>query len=385
MSFSDVFNRIPFATCSAALFYFITLLLIASSRLRQRAYELIEIPTPSTNEFLLPLDSFRGFAALWVSLFHFWQWSVPAFQPAIDLIPAMQVGMLGVPIFGVLSGFLIYRSVRKIDSAEHIKSYAIRRFLRVYPLYLFTVVAMVIIMRPPFEEIVSEAFMLATIGSPIMYNPPAWSLYVEILFYCIMPVLAMTFRGHTWKVAILAFLVLQTGVVSNSQVLALWKYFFVGVLCSELLDRIGNRRSNLIGGFAFLIGVALLALAIWSTVHHPWGLSRLMSQGALAASLTLLILGTTTSPILTMLLSFKPLRCAGIVSYSIYLWHPFLIYADFPIAFGSNGNPIALSKIDFSLPAWTMFFLVAPALLFWSTASYLLIEKSFLRLRHRLR
>ena len=81
------------------------------------------------------LDGLRFFAFLLVFFFHALQWS------RWGNLPFIRFGFLGVPIFFVLSGFLIggilldLRSKDGLGLCAKLKSFYIRRSLRIFPVY----------------------------------------------------------------------------------------------------------------------------------------------------------------------------------------------------------------------------------------------------------
>tara|TARA_B100000212_G_C27163388_1_gene442778 strand:- start:103 stop:399 length:297 start_codon:yes stop_codon:yes gene_type:complete len=60
------------------------------------------------------LDGIRGISALWVSLFHMWQWPQPALNFLIDKFGIITLGNKAVPIFVALSGLLTFRSLESV-------------------------------------------------------------------------------------------------------------------------------------------------------------------------------------------------------------------------------------------------------------------------------
>lgn len=100
--------------------------------IRRRFSIWYDMPLPSTKQHLMPLDSFRGFAALWVAVLHCVIYA-NVFTSVGGGLPFVLLGHYGVQIFVVLSGMLIYRSLRNLETIEHLRSYFVRRFLRVYP------------------------------------------------------------------------------------------------------------------------------------------------------------------------------------------------------------------------------------------------------------
>ena len=102
------------------------------------------------------LSGMRGFAALWVFIYHFWALQVATpviisfFGVQLDISWCFTFGWLGVPIFFVLSGFLLAQPfVRQFDapasSKVSIRAYLIRRCLRVFPAYYFQLTVLVML------------------------------------------------------------------------------------------------------------------------------------------------------------------------------------------------------------------------------------------------
>lgn len=76
------------------------------------------------------LDVFRGFAALAVVLYHY----TTMYNKMCNVSSSWELpyGWLGVPVFFILSGFVIYLTVDKSKSAiDFLK----KRFIRLYPTY----------------------------------------------------------------------------------------------------------------------------------------------------------------------------------------------------------------------------------------------------------
>ena len=81
--------------------------------------------------------------------------------------------------------------------------------------------------------------------------------------------------------------------------------------------------------FSFL-GVVLLLLFLLGSTGRVWGGHRVFAQlyfpwfGAAAGVLLFLILAADGTP-LNRILSFVPLRAIGVVSFSLYLFHPLVL------------------------------------------------------------
>src|SRR6478609_7465628 len=87
-----IFHQLPFVSISAILGY-VTLLLITIPPIRRKILALF----CSTHARDIPLlDTLRGFAALFVMMFHTWQWLQPFNDSAHDLLPFIDQGNKGV-------------------------------------------------------------------------------------------------------------------------------------------------------------------------------------------------------------------------------------------------------------------------------------------------
>ena len=80
---------------------------------------------------------------------------------------------------------------------------------------------------------------------------------------------------------------------------------------------------------------------------------------------------------------YYPWRFLAVISYSVFVWHGFLIIADFPVAFDGRGGARFLAAMPQSGPIWTLPLVVLPALLMVGALSYAMIERPFLLLRRR--
>jgi peptidoglycan/LPS O-acetylase OafA/YrhL len=95
----------------------------------------------------------------------------------------LNLGVLGLNVFFLISGYLILRSLERYSP----KSFAIHRFFRIYPSYL-VVSAMVFFAKDISDSsILPQLFMVNDIfGKPNMMAVQ-WSLLVEIKFYIPSP------------------------------------------------------------------------------------------------------------------------------------------------------------------------------------------------------
>lgn len=144
------------------------------------------------------LDGLRGIAILLVFFYHAYsRWSshVPYGDSYAD-IPVFELGWLGVQLFFLISGFVIFMS---LDKAETLTSFFYKRWLRLFPAMLIASV-FIYFTAPLFSERPSGEPDLLGILPGLTFIEPGWwekffdieivplegvfwSLYVEFKFY----------------------------------------------------------------------------------------------------------------------------------------------------------------------------------------------------------
>jgi len=140
------------------------------------------------------LDGLRGYAALAVLWVHFPQFGDSAFAAVFKQIPDwLDCGYLGVDVFFALSGYLITRIMleEKQTGRGSIRHFYFKRFLRIFPIYYLTVIAVTLLTS--WHETAWYWPYLNNFTS-IYYTTPhpmthAWSLAVEQHFYLFWPLL----------------------------------------------------------------------------------------------------------------------------------------------------------------------------------------------------
>jgi peptidoglycan/LPS O-acetylase OafA/YrhL len=148
----------------------------------------------------------RGAAALGIVLVHVWMYLPNVGWAAPGALPDRLVGQLrlGMPMFFVLSGFLIFRpfAAAAIEGRPlpRMGVYALRRVARVGPAYWVAIGLSVAVLSAIGSEYAQPASVLPqfllflqnydprTLGT---LNPPTWTVAVEASFYLAVPVLAI--------------------------------------------------------------------------------------------------------------------------------------------------------------------------------------------------
>lgn len=150
------------------------------------------------------LTGFRAYAALAVLLGHIMSYDVLSASPVWWL----KYGWAGVNCFFALSGFLftlLYFDVFD-KGKETLKLFAIKRFIRLYPMYFLLIMVEVIGRGLLFSsEHSGNVFTHLTMMHGMFreyrfaINPPAWTITVELCFYALFPpVIILLARGTRW-------------------------------------------------------------------------------------------------------------------------------------------------------------------------------------------
>lgn len=150
------------------------------------------------------LTGLRGIASLWVILLHFT--IIYTTFISENLLPkyienAITNGYLAVDLFFILSGFVLSISMssklKTSFSINDFKAYIMRRFSRIYPLYIILITIYFIINKLThitqfkfgFLDFISNALLIQSV-TPYNYIINAgWSLSVEWLIYFLFPII----------------------------------------------------------------------------------------------------------------------------------------------------------------------------------------------------
>ncbi|WP_196215845.1 acyltransferase family protein [Microbacterium sp. ZXX196] len=267
-------------------------------------------------------------------------------------LPGLEGGFVGVDVFFVISGFLItqllLREVERTGTVS-IAEFYVRRARRILP--AATVVTVVVLIYAaialPVARLDDTAVDAAwtsvflanwhfaasgadyfSVTDPSLFQH-YWSLAVEEQFYLVWPVLVLLFVP---RLGARAFTGIATFVLAASFAYALWvtaatpepAYFNTAARAYELaagalLACLGSAplRSRWRHGAAWA-GVLLLAVAT-ATFSEQTPFPGWHAAVPVAGTALLLAAGPDTWP--GRVLSARPVRYVGDISFSLYLWH----------------------------------------------------------------
>jgi peptidoglycan/LPS O-acetylase OafA/YrhL len=367
------------------------------------------------------LDGIRGLAISLVLVWHYY-----VFLPTPEISPVNAffkkifiLSWSGVDLFFVLSGFLIGGILLDNRSAKnYYYTFYLRRICRILPLYFILIIPfMVVYLSKVWKNIPVLGWLFnnplplwsyATFTQNLFVMNDGsfganglgvtWSLAIEEQFYLILPFLirfvsktnlpyvfisliiaAPLFRSillFTFPTRVFAGFVLLPGRMDA---------LFLGVLGAWIL-RQDDMRDFLTRNRRF----AFIAMLLFGSIIPV--LTYMYSKPGAPAAKMLLTIGFTcmsafflclilisvisSNGTISKILSFKPLRSLGIVSYFVYLFH--LIFLGLAHAFVLNQKPQNTDLTNILVTFLSLVLLFSIAALSW-----VLFEKPFIKFGHR--
>lgn len=292
---------------------------------------------------LLPLDSLRGIAALYVVGFHVLM--VPHPNPPLPseaASKAVHFGGTGVFLFFVISGFsLSFTMPRHERSGYPNLSFAVSRLFRIAPCF-FAMLVVSIIRDSALFGLHFSALRTALNMSFLFNLVPgqqegivwaSWTIGVETLFYlAFIPLyrLGFKFQVAAGAITLLLFEALECAWPNNPYLywsfLGYFPLFILGMIGPHVLEFIRTTHSTQSNGYCLLaLGICILILCAVPDLAEKNTLLRV----PIGIGYFLLLIGALlTDP---SILTGRLLLFFGRVSYSLYLVHAPIIFACSPL------------------------------------------------------
>lgn len=400
------------------------------------------LPLTSGPREIRAMDGLRALAALSVLVFHaIVTSSIPTIAFGHDVTWIWFYAESGVDLFFVLSGFLLFlpyaRAMLHGRPLPGARQFYRRRALRILPAYWMCLAVLVAFqlhtyLTPMGIQNVLTHVVLLHDDNPAFnraIESPFWTLAVEAQFYVVLPLLALgiaRFVGATRSArrlmlgvlgvilfalslreldAVVAMLIPRwpPAVASRANVALMFltgaqgKYlevFAVGMLCSVIYvlateDHRWPRAVALrVGTILFCGSIAIylvlaqavislhnLILAPYYLLLRPWDMVTICGPLLVGLGYGALVLGVLLgSRAVRAPFEAAPVRFIGLISYSLYLWHVPVLRA-FKTHFTSA--PLLMQSI---IALAVGVFVAIPV----AYVSYQLVERPFLRRRHRM-
>ena len=302
------------------------------------------------------LTGVRAFAALWVVSYHLWiaTGRVAVSAPRVD--PLFEAGWLGVDVFFVLSGFVLQwqveherdASMRPWLGARAYGRFLGRRVLRVFPAYLACLTILLPLAwlgvgrwtAPAFGDTALHLVMSHNVVPTYVSSISGvfWSLPVEFHFYLAFPLGAWLLSGgRVWPLVVVALAL--TAFVhwlaihpAFDWVLAWTPFRTIEFAAGMSAAALAARSRGLTPAAADVLFVAafasLLAIAwhsatndlVWWT-NDAIAYVRMIGISLAIAAMLYAMTAPGASRVGTALFGNRAVVWAGMISYSLYLWH----------------------------------------------------------------
>jgi len=289
------------------------------------------------------IDGLRAIAVSLVVIFHINETLVPG-------------GFVGVDMFFVISGYLITGIIlRDVEAgqfsyAEFYRRRAKRIFPAVFVVTLTTLLVGAWVLLPDDMVALSESALATMLFAANIFFTAAldtsyfaadsrtvpllhmWSLGVEEQFYLIWPALLLVvLKWPRWGLPVVGLLCVLSIVVGELALRAGWfsfAYYMLPTRAFQLMAGAALILAERSGRFALwpggtlFVGLVGLGMVIGSAfvLHGDTAYPGLRAAPVTVGTLLLLMSGSGTHA-LASLLSLKPIRWIGLVSFSLYLWH----------------------------------------------------------------
>jgi peptidoglycan/LPS O-acetylase OafA/YrhL len=291
------------------------------------------------------LDSIRGIAALLVVLYH-----MPAWNPLLHGIRAIHNSYYMVDLFFVLSGYVMQLNYgNRLRTAGDLARFQVLRLGRLYPVHLlFLVVALLTATSGWLASSVfgleipnGTAFKGTTVGTFVQQlllvqslgfsriehplNLPSWSISVEFYTYLVFGLLCLI---PFLRARLATFVVLAAGslvclamgvefVGSFSEILQCFAGYFLGCLVAVLVAR----YPGICPRGSALVAILLMVLFLCLKTDPRFDIAIFFLSA-------LIVLALVASPdgIVKAVLRHRSFKFLGLISYSIYMSHTFVLW-----------------------------------------------------------
>ncbi len=237
------------------------------------------------------------------------------------------LGTFGVELFFVISGFVILPSALRYAPRE----FALRRFLRLYPLFFALSVIFVALNAATnaypklnnLETIVSGFFFINLFTETEQLTPNAWSLTYEVMFYILMCGMVHFCLRHRSKTcaALMSSVALAFLIAFPIAI-----YFVMGCAIWAMSRRPLSVRINPRIPEAVTLCLTILFAAQghfeyrWSDFQNPVVVPIILATGCY------FYFAVQPGSLTAAALDNRLMRYLGTISYSLYLVHPYTYY-----------------------------------------------------------
>ncbi len=361
---------------------------------------------------VVELDSLRGMAILGVVLVHAASYLglVGMWLPFtdLDLTALFYDGGLGVPLFFLLSGYLLTGTEHRriLAGSYDVAAYLKRRFFRLAPAYYVSLLVFLAWslwlkeydpgINVDVDLVYYATFLHGLIGTTQGVDPPYWSLAPEVIFYVCLPLLlwyAPRIRQRLVLYVVCLVLAIRIYVIYGQDPQGSWGWhyfshpggylhlFLAGSILASLPKVDEERRAAWRNGDVLLL-CCIAALFLHPYLRFPGGQegaavgSRLSGYLLVTVAFAACVRG---APLARKFLKSRRLASIGTISYSVFLYHqlPLFLSARYGLtAWMREGvsrdiPPLVLFAVYYTI--------ILAASLGIAYCSYALVERPWLR------
>lgn len=351
-------------------------------------------------KYFKQLDSVRAIAVLLVIISHW--------IPGSSLVNKLPNGEIGVDIFFVLSGFLITRILfeNRLDAEAGkstnpgiLKSFYIRRTLRIFPIYYITLFVLLFFREHIHSNLsVSYPYFLTYTSNIYFFKIQAWdgpvshfwSLAVEEQFYLLWPWLILFIRRKYLLPLIILFiftgiagqLLLSSNRMGKILTFACFDAFGFGALLAWFITFRKEKAEHFFSWLKWGAVVSFIVFA-WGVYKGSWNLVPLRTLVSVMSLwlIAFIVIRQQSAVLLKNPLLNNPVMIyLGKISYGLYLYHNLVTVLNLNTV-DKYLNPLLPDFIYKN--NWGYLYLLENIilLLLISWASYVLIEQRFLNLK----
>lgn len=297
------------------------------------------------------LQILRGISALLVCCFHFKDDLNFADQQWGNIL--FGKGSVGVPVFFMISGYIMVFSTRKFKNDEvknNTISFIKKRVIRIIPLYYLLTLGWMILGGSFFlyfqKEYVSRLihsilFLPQNQNFPVLFL--GWSLNYEMFFYLVFAISLLFKKWRYFAILIFFSILILLGILFSPENAFLKMitgflnvYFLLGILLGLFLDKIKVDQPIL---------VVFSALSIFIFILYLFNIISITNSFLNTIPILLFVTAFLIFDLFLKVNANSFLKMTGDISYSIYLCHPFvgILFTRF------QPDSVLLSIILFSL------------------------------------
>jgi peptidoglycan/LPS O-acetylase OafA/YrhL len=312
----------------------------------------------------------RGFAALWVVLYHFSGHFGTALNNAF-----VQRGHLGVDLFFVLSGFILFYVYIDTVSAGTFQygDFLRKRFARIYPVHFVTMIAAFAILvsgsalglsdvsiEQQMRALIPTALMLHAYGffDKLLLNYPSWSISAEFFAYLLFAPVALMI-SHV-RYPLLVGLTVFALFVVGSGALKVDPFELTNFSLPRILPE-------------FILGGALFVACRRATISRGMLIAGLITALALEFGPNWMAVLGFVVLIAVLFMGDRHLTATGLrgfthlghISYSIYMAHGLIEMTGFKLIERAFGYRDGIVPVAFLLPMLALTILAGHLLHRW--------------------